>query len=88
MACEECTRARASQGHWSMYDNRRCVYCAARLIQAIGKLQIPREDISRRRTVILQESVAAGHREARIRELVKGPLALEPVEKDKEKANK
>ena len=73
MTCETCQSSRETQGRWPYYDNRKCAYCAARLIQ-----RIPANEPARRR-VILDESVAAGLSEKTIRELVSGPMAFEPV---------
>ena len=84
MACEDCKRARASDGKWMTFDCLKCVYCAARLIQVIGKQPITREEVAARRTAALKDSVARGLDEQRIRALAKGPLALEPVEKIKD----
>lgn len=81
MSCVDCLHARSTDGRWNRFDSRKCVYCAARLLQAIGRRQVSREVISRRRTECLQESVAAGLDEARIRAMVKGPLAIEPVDR-------
>lgn len=78
MRCEECTSAEKTKGLWNRYDNRKCVWCAARIIQAIGCRDVGRDEIARRRTEVLKESVAAGLDEALIRKLAKGPMALEP----------
>lgn len=85
MSCEECSRARATNGAWNRYDSRKCVFCAARLIQAIGRMQGDKQALSARRTASLKDSVEWGLDEARIRALVKSGLALAPVEKDRKK---
>jgi hypothetical protein len=55
-------------------------WCAARLIQQIGKLPIGRDAITARRRVVLTAAVAFGHSETEIRRLAKlTELALEPV---------
>jgi hypothetical protein len=61
------------------------VFCAARLIQAIGRLQGDKEALSARRKAVLKDSVEWGLDETRIRALVKSGLALAPVEKDRKK---
>jgi len=81
--CEECRAAAATKGLWNRYDSRKCVWCAARLLQAIGRRQAPREVLSKSKTASLRDSVAWGLDEAEIRKLAKGamPLAPEVVEK-------
>ena len=55
-----------------------CIYCGARLIQALGRLPRPRDEIVARRRAVLADWVAYGHAEADLRELAKGALALAP----------
>ena len=89
MACDECRHARNTSGLWNRFDSLKCIYCAARLIQVIGKRNAPRDQLSAERAKELKESVERGLDEQRIRELVKGPLALEPLEKaDKQEKGK
>ena len=60
-----------------------CLWCGARLIQALGKLRQPREEIAERRRKVLADWMAHGHSEADLRELAKGealPLAPESSE--------
>ena len=57
-----------------------CIHCGARLIQRIGKLPIPQSSCTARRKAVLADWMAHGHDEATIRALVKGPLAIGPVE--------
>jgi hypothetical protein len=86
--CDDCTAARESNGNWRRFNNRACIYCAARLIQrtAPSVLGIPAGECQPRRTAALEVAVAAGLDEALIRKLAKGPLALEPLpEKEKKK---
>ena len=60
-----------------------CLYCGARLIQALGKLRQPREEIAERRRKVLADWIAHGHPEADLRALAKCdalPLAPESSE--------
>jgi hypothetical protein len=57
----------------------KCIYCGARLIQMLGRLQIPASDCSARRKAVLSDWVKYGHSETEIRQLVKGSTALGPV---------
>lgn len=88
MPCDDCEAARASNGVWRRFNNRGCIYCAARLIQrmtpALLGVSIPA--CAERRKSALQVAVEAGFDEAEVRTLSKGPLALEPLpEKEKKK---
>lgn len=83
MNCDECDRARES-GKWRRFNSLACEYCAARLIQRIKGLDLPRDRISERCTAALRMSVEHGLDEARIRALVKGPMALEPKREKKD----
>lgn len=85
MPCWDCKAAKETDGQWRQFDSLKCPYCCARLIQMLGRLNMPqgeapsswRDKISARRKQALADSVAAGLDEARIRELAKGPLAVE-----------
>ena len=85
--CWDCYSATETNGQWVRFDSLKCPYCSARLIQALGRLnmrqgethQTHRERISARRKAVLDDSVAAGLSEALIRDLVKGKMAVEPV---------
>lgn len=87
MPCWDCSAATETNGQWVRFDSLKCPYCSARLIQALGRLNIPqgetptswRNKISARRKAVLDGSVAAGLSEALIRDLVKGKMAVEPV---------
>ena len=67
-------------GHWRTFDPL-CMWCGVRLIQKLGKLRVTNAEISQRRKAALAVWVAQGHREAEIRELVPGPMALAPITK-------
>lgn len=84
-ACDDCAGSRECNGLWNRFNDRKCIYCSARRIQFIGKLSIARSEASERRTKALQDGIAAGHDEAAIRNLVKGPTAYEPLEDKKGK---
>ena len=87
MPCWDCSAATETNGQWVRFDSLKCMYCAARLIQMLGRLNMRqgetpeqhRARISARRKVVLADSVAAGLSEALIRDLVKGKMAVEPV---------
>lgn len=81
MTCTCCNDAR----HWpgtvaaSRYTPA-CIYCGARLIQSIGTLRRPREELIERRRKVLADWMEHGHSEAEIRRLVKlGAVPLAPV---------
>lgn len=87
LPCWDCDAARVTDGLWKQFNSLRCVHCAARLIQMLGRLNMRqgetpeqhRDRISARRKAVLDDSVAAGLSEALIRDLVKGKMAVEPV---------
>lgn len=83
MSCADCTATREAPA-WPMH-NPACLHCGARLIQRIGKYQIPVSEATTRRRAVLADWMAHGHDEAQLRALVKGPLAVEPIEKAKGK---
>lgn len=78
MACTDCQAARETTGLWRMY-NPACLWCGARLIQMIGRLPIAQREATARRKAVLADWVKQGHSEQEIRDLVKGPMAVEPV---------
>ena len=55
-----------------------CIYCGARLIQNIQKLNRPREERSARCKAVLQDWMGYGHDEAELRRLAKGPKPIDP----------
>lgn len=55
-----------------------CTHCGARVIQFLGRLPIPASECRQRRQAMLALWIKHGHDEAEIRELVKGPLAIQP----------
>lgn len=80
MACSDCLAARETSGHWRMFDPL-CIFCGARLIQRIGRVDATDAEIKQRRKVVLADWMKYGHAEQEIRELVKGPMAVEPITK-------
>jgi hypothetical protein len=78
--CECCEAARLTTGHWRYYELQ-CLWCGARLIQRIGRLQVMPSEIKQRRQAVLKDWMAWGHSEQELRDLVKGPMAVEPVQK-------
>lgn len=84
MTCTDCAATREAS-RWPYHDVA-CIYCGARLIQRIRRYSIPVSELTERRRAVLADWVAHGHDEAQLRALVKGPLAVEPIEKAKGKA--
>ncbi len=74
--CDDCNATREAPAH--RLFNPACLHCGARLIQQLGKLPRPRDEITARRRKVLADWVAYGHAEADLRELAKGALALAP----------
>lgn len=66
--CTDCLAARETSGHWRFFDPR-CLWCGARLIQRIGKLNVMPSEIRQRRQAVLKDWVAQGHAESEIRAL-------------------
>lgn len=79
MSCDQCRAARETSGHHRLFNSRGCVFCAARLIQKIQRLERPRDEIKARCKAALDDSVAAGFDEGEIRKLAAGKsMAVEP----------
>lgn len=87
MSCEECRAAIRTSGAWNRFDSGRCVYCAARHIQFIQRMKLPREEISARCTTALNEALSRGFDEKAIRAMVRGELAVEPAAKQDVRKN-
>jgi alpha-D-ribose 1-methylphosphonate 5-triphosphate synthase subunit PhnG len=88
MPCDDCAIAREASGNWRRFNNRACIWCAARLIQRTtpSVLGIAAAACTERRKAALAVAMDAGFEEAEVRKLIKGPLALEPLpEKEKKK---
>ena len=79
MTCGPCDTARATKQPGGIFDSLKCVYCAARILQAIGQLQIAQSEATTRRKFQLALSMKYGLDEAEIRALVKGPMAVAPL---------
>lgn len=77
MACHECQRARETAGQCTWYSPA-CLWCGARLIQRLGTLQRPRDEITARRQKVLADWVAYGHADSSLRSLAKQPGCYEP----------
>lgn len=75
--CPSCKAAEETKGLWRQFNSPQCLWCSARLIQQLGKLPITASEVTARRRAVLQDAIAWGHSEARLRVLAKGPLALE-----------
>ena len=76
MMCPHCKEARSNLHHCSYTP--KCLWCGARLIQAIGGLSIPASQASQRKRAVLNDWVAWGHSEKTIRTLVQGERAIGP----------
>ena len=89
MTCTNCENAHQWPGTVaSRTYTPACLYCGARLIQALGKLRRPREEIAERRRKVLADWMAHGHPEADLRSLAKGdalPLAPESSEQPRKR---
>lgn len=79
MACLQCQHARESAGLHRFFSPN-CLWCGARLIQSIGRLQIAASQSVERRRRVLADWVAMGHAEQELRALAKGPMPVEPLD--------
>ena len=78
--CTSCQASRETQGLWNMHDPA-CLWCGARLIQKIGRLQLSASESTARKRAVLADWTAYGHSEIEVRRLAKGTeLALAPLE--------
>lgn len=79
MTCDCCNRARLSPAYPLFCPT--CLHCGARLIQAVGRLPISRNEVSTRRRQVLTDWMAHGHPEQAIRTLAAlDAPALAPLE--------
>lgn len=77
--CTDCQAARETNGLWAFHCPT-CLWCGARLIKRIGKLDRPKDELTARRKRVLADWVAAGHSEAQIRALVAASaLSVQPA---------
>ena len=74
--CQDCQRA--SVGPLYALHCPKCIYCGARAIQRIQKLQITADEKRSRCRQVLADWMAHGHSESELRALAKGPTALQP----------
>jgi hypothetical protein len=56
-----------------------CLYCGARLIQRLGTLPRPKDEIVTRRRQVLADWMRYGHPEDQLRSIAKGPTPLAPI---------
>jgi hypothetical protein len=82
VTCPDCTASRICTGKYRLYSPS-CLYCGARLLQQIPAHSGTTAEASQRRKAVLADWVAQGHQEAELRALVAGPLAYEPITKEK-----
>jgi hypothetical protein len=76
--CNDCQATRESPAH--RLFNPACLHCGARLIQRLGKLPRPKEEIASRRRQVLTDWMAYGHAEGQLRALAKLTTpALAPI---------
>lgn len=80
MPCMNCNAARQAPDYRMHCPS--CIFCGARLIQSIQRLDRPREEIRDRCRAVLSDWIAMGHDEQALRALAKGPRALEPESSD------
>ena len=59
-----------------------CLWCGARLLKTIGRMQITADQSVARRRKVLADWVAHGHSEQDLRRLAKGPTPLAPTGQD------
>jgi hypothetical protein len=79
MTCDCCHRARLSPAYPLFCPA--CLHCGARLIQAVGRLPIGRQEASTRRRKVLADWMAHGHPEQQIRNLADSDvMAIAPLE--------
>lgn len=76
--CDCCKVARQFPEYRSFCPS--CLHCGARLIQRLGKLQIPESECRERRRAVLADWMAMGHSEQALRTLAKGPPPIGPEE--------
>jgi hypothetical protein len=84
MACTHCQQARETAGAHRFFSPT-CLWCGARLIQAIGRLQIAVSQSVERRRKVLADWMAMGHAEQELRTLAKGPMPVEPLDFGRDK---
>lgn len=77
MTCKNCKIAKGYSAHPLFCPS--CLACGVRLIQLLGQLPITAMECSNRRRASLAVWTRWGHNEQQIRELVKGPLCIGPL---------
>jgi hypothetical protein len=78
--CIDCHRASIGPGYPLHCPT--CLWCGARLLKTIGRMQITADQSVARRRKVLADWVAHGHSEAELRALAKGPPPLAPTGQD------
>ena len=77
--CTSCQASRETNGLWNIFDPA-CLFCGARLIRKIGRLQLNATESTARKRAVLVDWLALGHSEIEIRRLAKSEeMALAPV---------
>lgn len=78
--CEDCAIRRDTNPAWRRYDLG-CVHCGARLVQTIRGLRgiRPRDELTARVKVVMDDWAAWGHDLQVLRGLVSGPPAVQPI---------
>jgi hypothetical protein len=59
-----------------------CLWCGARLLKTIGRMQITADQSVARRRKVLSDWIAMGHSQQDLRALAKGPTPLAPTGQD------
>jgi hypothetical protein len=81
MTCEDCAASRTCTGKHRLYSPS-CAYCGARLVQQLRDQRCTQAEIKQRQQAML-EVWAKFHPMAELLALIAGPLAFEPVKKEK-----
>jgi hypothetical protein len=79
--CPDCIAARETSGCWRLF-NPACLYCGARICQRLRTVNCTQAEIKQRQQAML-DVWAKFHPMAELLQLVAGPLAFEPVKKEK-----
>jgi DNA-directed RNA polymerase subunit RPC12/RpoP len=79
--CADCSAARETLAKWPYFDPL-CAWCGSRLIQKLRDQRCTQAEIKQRQQAVL-ETWSKWHKRAELLALVQGPLAFEPVKKEK-----
>jgi hypothetical protein len=79
--CDDCTASRICTGKHRLYSPS-CAFCGARLVQQLRDQRCTQAEIKQRQQAML-ETWSKWHPRAELLALIQGPLAFEPVKKEK-----